>query len=182
MPRPMDPRVVVLGKIRSAVGLQGWVKIESYTDPAANILDYRTWQLRLGDSKDDRWRAIKVLNGRTTGQGVQVQLEGIADRNAAELLRNTDIGVYRHELPSPGAGEYYWDDLVGLSGYTVKGEALGELDHFVDTPAHPMMVFVGRTQGGKRTEHWVPVVKGKIVEVNFEARRMTLDWTLDWAE
>lgn len=178
MPSPTDARVVVLGKIRSAVGLKGWVKIESYTEPAANILEYRTWQLRAGES----WRAVKVLNGRETGQGLQVQVEGIADRNAAELLRNTDIGVYRSELPPPAKGEYYWDDLIGLTGYTKDGECLGVLDHFLDTPAHPLMVFVGETKEGQRTQNLVPVIKGRILEADFVERRMKLDWTLNWAE
>lgn len=178
MPSPVDPRVVVLGKIRSAVGLAGWVKIESYTDPAVNILNYRTWQLRTGQ----HWRAVKLLNGRKAGPGLQVQLEGIADRNAAELLRNTDIGVFRQELPAPSAGEYYWDDLLGLTGYTASGDCLGELDHFLDTPAQPLMVFIGKDKDGARTENLVPVMKGRILEADFEQRRMRLDWTLDWAQ
>lgn len=176
MASPVDARVVVLGKIRSAVGLAGWVKIESYTDPSTNILEYRTWQLRDGTN----WRAAKVMNGRRSGQGLQVQLAEVTDRNTAELLRNTDIGVFRHELPAPRAGEYYWDDLLGLTGYTTKDECLGQLDHFLTTPAHPLMVFVG--SDGARTEHMVPVAKGRILEVNFVERTMRLDWTLDWAD
>lgn len=169
---------MVLGKIRSAVGLAGWLKVESYTEPAANILQYRRWLLRASTG----WRAAKVTSSRGSGQSMQVQLEGLADRNAAELLRNTEIGVLRSELPPPPAGEYYWDDLLGLDGYIGDGECLGQLDHFFDSPAHPFMVFVGKDQDGARSEHMVPLVKGRILDVDFAQRRVRLDWTLDWAD
>jgi 16S rRNA processing protein RimM len=171
-------RMVILGKTRSAVGLAGWLKVESYTEPAANVFRYRTWQLRTVNG----WRAVKLTGSRGSGQNLQVQLEGIADRDAAELMRNLDIGVFRHELPPPAAGEYYWDDLLGLTGYTATGECLGQLDHFLDSPAHPFMVFVGKGQDGARGEHLVPLIKGRILEADFAQGRMRLEWTLDWAD
>jgi len=169
----------VLGKIRTAVGLAGWVKVHSYTDPEDNLLDYATWQLRHADG----WRPIRVQQGKLTHQGVQVQFVGITDRTAAEKLRNLDIGVLRTELPPTAPGEYYWDDLLGLTGYTVQGECLGRLDHFVETPAHPLMVF--RPDGAAKhgaAENLVPLTKGRIVKVDFESDSMQLDWTLDWVE
>lgn len=170
-----DKAIAVLGKTRTAVGLGGWVKVQSYTDPPDNILDYATWQLHHSDG----WRPLKVQQGRMTNQGVQVQFVGITDRTAAEALRNLDIGVFRRELPPTAPGEYYWDDLLGLDGYTSKGESLGKLDHFLETPAHPLMVFRARDEGGT-VDNLVPATKGRIVEVDFAAGRLTLDWTLDW--
>ena len=167
-------RRVVLGKIRTAVGLAGWVKVETYTDPADNILRYRTWQARTPQG----WRELRLKNSRWSGQGLQVQLEGVADRNAAELLRNTEVSVFRHELPQPKPGEYYWDDLLGLAATTKTGESLGRLDHFLESPAHPYMVL--KAVDGR--EHLVPLVKGRIVSVDFAAHTMVIDWTLDWVE
>ena len=186
-------RVVVLGKIRTAVGLAGWVKVESFTDPADNILQYRVWQLGLAEvglltlgsstlGLSTQWRAAKWLHSRWSGQGLQVQIEGVTERNGAELLRNLDIGVLRHELPPPAPGEYYWDDLLGLTAYTAKGECLGQLDHFQDSPAHPYMVLRNAAAASQSSEHYVPLAKGRILAVDFAQRSMTLDWTLDWIE
>lgn len=160
------------------MGLAGWVKVESYTNPAENILQYRSWQLRTPNG----WRALRLENSRWSGRELQVQFEGCADRNAAELLRNTDVAVYRQELPPPAEGEYYWDDLLGLTAYTPKGECLGQLDHYLDSPAHPFMVLYGLSDQQARVENLVPLVKGRVLNVDFEQRRMVLDWTLDWTE
>ena len=111
-----------------------------------------------------------------------MQFEGIDERNAAELLRNTEVAVYRHELPPPAKGEYYWDDLLGLTAFTSNGECLGQLDHYVETPAHPLMVLIDRNARLGQIEHLVPLVKGGVSSVDFDRRTMVLNWTLDWME
>lgn len=171
-----NERRVVLGKIRSAVGLAGWVKAESFTEPADNILRYRTWQLRTPTG----WRPLRLQSSRWSGRELQVQFEGIADRDAAELLRNTEVSVFRHEMPPPPAGEYYREDLLGLYAVTPTGERLGQLDHYVDSPAHPFMVFLDQDEQQGRIENLVPLVKGRVLSVDFAQGTMVLDWTLDW--
>jgi len=180
LPDAIANRVVVLGKIRTAVGLAGWVKVESYTDPPDNILRYRMWQLGSGSEVNRSWRALKRAQHRWSGSELQVQMEGVTERNGAELLRNMDIGVLRRELPTPKPGEYYWDDLLGLTAQNLKGEVLGRVDHYVDSPAHPYMVLRGVDQAGKATEHFVPLMKGRVKEVDFNQRTVQLDWRLDW--
>ncbi len=39
-----DPELT-LGYISGVHGLKGWVKVFSYTDPRAAILDYQPWRL-----------------------------------------------------------------------------------------------------------------------------------------
>jgi len=175
-------RIVVVGKVRTAVGLAGWIKVESYTDPADNILRYRTWQLGSGTGVNRSWKAAKRVQHRWSGSELQVQMEGVTERTGAERLRNMEIGVLRRELPAPKPGEYYWDDLLGLSAQNLKGEVLGQVDHYIDSPAHPYMVLRGVDQTGKATEHFVPLVKGRVKQVDFEQRTVQLDWTLDWME
>jgi 16S rRNA processing protein RimM len=170
--------LVVLGRIRAAVGLAGWVKVESYTDPADNILKYRTWQL-FGSTGA---KPMRVKNSRWSGRELQIQFEGIADRDAADLLRSTEVAVFRHEMPSPAAGEYYREDLLGLVAVNAQGESLGQLDHYLDSPAHPFMVLVDQGPQQSRVENLVPLVKGRVLSVDFEQGRMVLDWTLNWVE
>lgn len=172
MSHPAPPeRIVVLGRVRGPVGLGGWVKVQSHTQPPENILAYRTWQIKVSGV----WRPMTVAEGRGTHAMVQARMEGHVDRNAAEVLHGADIGVFRHELPEPVPGQYYLDDLLGLEVLTPAGEQLGRLDHFVDTPAHPLMVIQGKRQ------HLVPMVKERIVSVDFAKASMTVDWGLDWS-
>ena len=46
---------------------------------------------------------------------VIARVDGVNNRNDAELLRGVDLFVYRDELPPSGDGEYYQADLIGMS-------------------------------------------------------------------
>ena len=47
-----DQDVTVLGKITTAFGIKGWVKVYSYTDPVTNILEYRNWLLKIDGAQN----------------------------------------------------------------------------------------------------------------------------------
>jgi len=42
------PEPVVLGKVGAPHGVQGWVKVFSFTDPPAGIMSYPSWDVALG--------------------------------------------------------------------------------------------------------------------------------------
>jgi 16S rRNA processing protein RimM len=57
--------------------------------------------------------------------GAVARFAEIADRNAAEALRGTELTVPRSSLPPLADGEYYHADLIGLPCVSTNGEALG---------------------------------------------------------
>jgi 16S rRNA processing protein RimM len=165
-------RWVVLGKIGGAFGVQGWVRITSYTDPPDNILDYEHWYL----GRAGQWQEVEVEDGRMTAKGVQAKLVGIESPEDARLQVGIEIAVPRSELPPTAPGEYYWSDLEGLEALTPTGESLGRVDHFRSTPGGDIAVI----RGAK--EHWIPFVKDRIVKVDLDARRIVFDWGVDWLD
>jgi 16S rRNA processing protein RimM len=163
-------RRVVLGQVGGAFGVQGWVRIQSYTDPPGNILDYGRWQLgRAGE-----WHEVEVEDGKVTAKGVLAKLAGVATPEEARLATGSQIAVEREELPAPAPGEYYWSDLEGLQAFGRDDELLGRIEEFRATPAGPVVVIRGERQ------HWVPFVKERIVAVDLDAGRVVLDWAGDW--
>ena len=167
-----EDRWVVLGKIGGAFGVQGWVRITSYTDPPDNILDYDHWHLR----RAGQWEVVEVEDGRMTAKGVQAKLAGIDSPEEARLQVGIEIAVLRSELPATAPGEYYWSDLEGLEALTPSGELLGRVDHFRNTPGGAIAVI----RGAK--EHWIPFVKDRIVKVDLDAGRIVFDWGVDWLD
>ena len=165
-----DDRVVTLGKIAGTFGVQGWVKIRSFTDPRENILQYDRWRVRRGGE----WSPVAVENGRLTGKGVLAKLAGIETPEEARLYVGAEIGVPRSEMPELAAGEYYWTDLEGLEAWGREGEVLGRVDHFRTTPAGDLVVVRGER------EHWIPFVKDRIVKVDLAAGHIEFDWAADW--
>jgi 16S rRNA processing protein RimM len=166
---------VVLGKITGAFGIQGWVKVESYTDPPDRLLKYKDWLL--GNGRE--WRAGKALTGKLTNKGLQVQMDGVTDRTVAARLAGTLIGVPRQVLPPTKAGEYYWDDLLGLDAFSPSGEKMGTIRDIRATSAHPLLQIVS-VSGGKEREYLVPLVRERLLAVDLDARRVTVDWESGW--
>jgi len=163
-------RRVVLGQVGGAFGVQGWVRIQSYTDPPANILKYERWQL----GRAGQWREVEVEDGKVTAKGVLAKLVGVETPEEARLATGSEIAVAREELPAPAPGEYYWSDLEGLAAFGHNGQALGRIEEFRTTPAGPVAVIRGERQ------HWVPFVKERIVAVDLDAGRVVFDWAADW--
>ena len=46
----MNDRRILLGRIVGVFGVEGWVKIHSYTEPRENIFRYLPWHVRQGES------------------------------------------------------------------------------------------------------------------------------------
>jgi 16S rRNA processing protein RimM len=58
-------------------------------------------------------RTMTVAERRGTAEHPIVVLDGVADRSAAEALRDHDIAVQRERLGPLDEGEYLVDDLIG---------------------------------------------------------------------
>lgn len=163
--------LVTVGRISGVYGVKGWLRIYSYTEPRDNILQYNPWQLRLPDG----WRSVKVLAGRSHGKGVIAQLDGCDDRDQAARWVDVEIAVRRAQLPVAAAGEYYWRDLIGLRVVNQDGEALGVVDHLLETGANDVLVVRGER------ERLIPYVLGEVVTaVDLEAGELQVDWDADF--
>jgi 16S rRNA processing protein RimM len=170
VPAETPDRVVTLGRIGGSFGVHGWVKVQSFTDPPDNILEYEVLQL----GRNGEWQEAEIEDGRWNGRGVTIKLAGIETPEDAQAYNGCELGVWRSELPPLAPGEYYWSDLEGLDAVTPAGELLGRVDHFRTMPAHPLVVVRGER------EHLIPFVKDRIVSVDLAARRVVLDWGTDW--
>jgi len=167
---PKAKAPVVLGRVLGAHGVRGWLKIHSYTDPPEGILQYKEWSLR-EPGRDPR--PVQVRDHEFDGRWLRVIFEGIADRDAAELLRGAEIEVERAQMPPTGEREFYRDDLVGCAVRNLEGVALGTVSHFVDAPAAAVMVVKGER------EHWVLATPTHLKKVRLAEREIDVDWPAD---
>jgi 16S rRNA processing protein RimM len=160
--------LLVVGKVVGLSGVQGWIKLESYTEPRMRIFAYQPWHL----SKGDEGREISGAHGREQGKGMIAALPGISDRDAAAALIGSEIRVPRSALPKPKRGEYYWTDLEGMEVVAVDGTTLGRVTHLFATGANDVLV----ARDGDR-ERLIPFVLDQFVHsVDFDKRRITVDW------
>jgi 16S rRNA processing protein RimM len=162
-------RPVVLGRVGAPFGVQGWLKVQSYTDPREGIAGYRDWELHRGASLG-HWT---VLDWKRAGPGVAVRLEGVDSREAAQALTGAEVRVERAALPPTAPGEFYWHDLVGLDAFGLQGEPLGRVAGVLEMPAHPVLVLEGDR------ERLVPLVRERLAKVDMDGGRLVLDWHPD---
>lgn len=71
--------------------------------------------------------ALTLKSLRTGNNGAIARFAEVADRNAAEAMRGTELAVPRASLPPLEDGEYYHVDLLGLPAVSSRGEALGKV-------------------------------------------------------
>lgn len=162
---------VIVGRVEGAYGIKGWVRVRSFTDPPANILDYHPWQLRLQQGA----REYERLETRQHGKGYVARLAGVADRDAAAALAGVEIEVPRDCLGPTGEGEYYWSDLLGLAVVTAAGQHLGQVENMMATGANDVMVVAGDRR------HLIPFVHGSVVRaVDLDAGEIRVDWDPDF--
>jgi 16S rRNA processing protein RimM len=162
-----DPSSLIeLGIVGAPFGVRGWVKLRSYTEPPDRLLEHRSLQLCIGGV----WRAYRIeTSGRSGGQ-LTVKLIGVEDRDEAQKLRGAAVGVPRSELPERSDKDFYRADLIGCEVVNLKGVRLGVVQHFVEIPAHALMVVRGEQ------EYWVPAVPQHLRRVDLQARRVIVDW------
>jgi 16S rRNA processing protein RimM len=165
---PPPERYRVLGRIVGPHGLRGGLKVQSYADPPQSLLQYRSWRLRRADGSDD---GFQLLQSQWDGHAMRVQLEGVADRDAAQLLCDCEILIDREQMPPVGPGEYYREDLQGFTVRNREGVVLGTLQHFLEAPAGALMVVVSGDQ-----ERWLPATAPFLKRVDLERREIELDW------
>lgn len=136
--------------------MRGALKYASYTENPDTLLKLKP--LYCGEQEIVLKRA---------GQGI-VMVEGVSDRNAAELLRNRELWVWRSQLPETAAQEYYIEDLIGLAVFSAEGEALGQVLGFHHYGAGDIME-IGLK--GQKTE----LIGFELVEkVDLEQKTITL--------
>lgn len=169
MTAPPQQRIAV-GKISGVYGLQGWVKVRSYTDPREGILQYSPWLLGL----EDGWAAMALTDGRPHGRGIIARLVGCENPNDARRLVGCEVAVTRAQFPDPDEGDYYWADLVGLKVRTTAGQCLGRVEDLLETGANDVLVVKGER------ERLIPFVAASVVvEVDLDQRLIVVDWDPD---
>jgi 16S rRNA processing protein RimM len=103
------------------------------------------------------------------GDRLLVKFKGIDSRETVEAIRGP-VYVSEDQRRSLLEGEYWPQDLVGCRVTTVAGDEVGAISEVVEGPAQDLI----SVDSGGRT-FLVPLVKEIVVEVDVDARRVTID-------
>lgn len=115
----MSEKRVTLAAIAGAHGLGGEVRLKLFAQSIASLKRHKTFE--------SDGRTLTLLSVRETGKMPVARFAEIADRNAAEALRGTELTISRDALPPLEEGEYYHIDLIGLPCATIHGAHIGRV-------------------------------------------------------
>jgi 16S rRNA processing protein RimM len=162
--------LVLMGYVRGAFGVRGWVKIHTDTESADSLFDYPVWWL----GRDGQWSSYRFEDGLVQPKSLAAKLEGVDSRELAEAMRGMQIAIPRSEFPETAEDEYYWSDLIGLDVVDKDGQRFGQVAELMETGANDVLV----VREGKR-EWLIPFVGQFVLDVDLAAKRITVDWNLD---
>jgi 16S rRNA processing protein RimM len=161
---------VIVGKIGSTYGIQGWLKIFSFTEEISNLLEFRPWFIE----ENQTWKEIQIKAGRKHGKGLVAQFADCINPEQARLLTGKRIAIHRSQLPALSKDEFYWKDLEGLTVINQHGETLGNVVYLIETGANDVLVI--QNQG---KEHAIPYLPGKVVlNIDLATGIMQVNWEL----
>ncbi len=143
---------IKIGKIVSAVGLKGEVKIYSYAGskeryeslarlivaapgPGRRVADERGFTPAPGRGEKE----YAIENVRYQKEMVIVKLAGVGDRNQAEALRESEVFITEDDLEELPADTFYIRDLLGCRVLEAEsGRELGTLSDVIQNSAHDL--------------------------------------------
>jgi len=161
---------LLVGKINGFFGLQGWVKVFSYTNPRTNIINYSPWSIKV----DGNFQTIDITSGREQSKTIVVHIKGIDNREDSQKFIGQDIYINKEQLPELTQGEYYWHELIGFDVINKDEERLGTVDYFVETGANDVLVVKGKK------EYWIPYIEPFLVSIDSKNNKILVDWDKDF--
>ena len=111
----MAHRPVTLAVVIGAHGVTGEVRLKLFAEGLDSLSAHKSF--------NDGALTLKSL--RPGSNGTIARFAEVADRNAAEAMRGTELTIPRETLPPLADGEYYHADLIGLPCVSTDGAALG---------------------------------------------------------
>lgn len=157
----MSENKLTVATVLKPQGIRGEVKVKAFLDSAEDLKELK--KLEIGGAE------YAVLSVRAQGEFAYLTLRGVADRNAAELLRGKDIIIDREDAPALPEGRYYIADLLGCEVFTERGEKIGEV-----TEVTPAKTDVYTLSNGAKNIVFA-AADGVITEVDVAAKKIVVN-------
>jgi 16S rRNA processing protein RimM len=156
---------VLLGDIGAAHGLKGEVRLRSFTQTPAAIVEYGPLEDETGAN------VIEIASLRPGPKGLIARIKGVTTREGAEALTGTKLYVPRERLPEAEEGAWYHSDLIGLAAYDAFEIQIGTVVAVHNFGAGDI-IEVSLASGGDNL--LLPFTDATVPEIDTEERRLTL--------
>ena len=160
---------VVSASFGKPFGIRGWIKINSYLEPKASILEIKPWL----ELKDNAWQEIILTDARQNASNIVIKLPGYDSPEAVSKLTNSKISIWRKNMPKLPQDEYYWSELIGLKVFNLENIELGAVQDLMSTALGANDVLI--VMDGER-KRLIPYISNVIEQVDQVNKIIYVDW------
>ncbi|KMK68761.1 ribosome maturation factor RimM [Puniceibacterium sp. IMCC21224] len=162
----MSDDLICVGAIAGAFGVQGEVRLKSFTADPEALADYAPL------TTEDGSRNFDVQITRTIAAGFAARLSGVRSKEEADALRGTRLFAPRDRLPSLPDDEYYHADLIGLEVCDTGGVVIGIVRAVLNHGAGDLLEIA---LPGQSATILLPFTLAAVPTVDLSARRIVAD-------
>lgn len=161
---------LAVGIVRTSHGVQGYVKVKSYSGETAHFLEMREVLL----IKNKREKAYRIESVKSIHDGVLIKFEGIDTPESGKLLAGCEIWAERTASAPLEDGEFYAADVIGCQLY-FQGKNVGVVKSIIENGATDLL----EVKVGEETRI-IPVTEQFVGEIDVEDKTIELkdDWVL----
>ncbi|MGL4825405.1 MAG: ribosome maturation factor RimM [Alphaproteobacteria bacterium] len=164
--------LIVVGKIVAPHGLQGAVKLKSFTENPLTLFSFSSLlilegapPLKIKKHKPDKEKGTYIA-----------MVEGVISRTQAEALHGQLLHVSKEMLPNLDEDEetFYHTDLVGLEARGLDGRAVGAV-YAVHHVGESDVLEIIPQGGDKKASFLIPFTRNFVPEINLSEKCIVLD-------
>ena len=156
-----------VGVIAKVFGVKGEVKLHSYS---RSLEEFEELDTVLVGKSEKSVVGMTIEHVSTRGNDIYIKFQDVSDRNASESLIGHFLFVEEAKRKRLGSGEFFVDDIIGVTVFDPHKKRLGVLVDVVQYGAQDM--YIVKTSSG---DVMVPAVRSIVREVDVQKRAMTID-------
>ena len=160
-----DSEKILIAKIQAHQGLNGWLKIYSYSESIEKFSKYKYFFV-LNNKKYIRLDVEDSLINKS----IKIKFKNFNSREDSNDYIGKDIYISEDQLDKLKENQFYWNDLIGLNVYLDNEEKIGIVADMIETGSNDVLVIKGDN------EILIPYIFGESVKnVIIEENKIIID-------
>ncbi|WP_343503255.1 ribosome maturation factor RimM [Alloyangia pacifica] len=161
----MDEMICV-GVLGGAFGVNGEVRLKSYTADPEAIADYAPL------TSEDGSRSFDLQITRPLKGGFAARLSDVRTKEEADALKGLQLFAPRDRLPDLPDDEYYYTDLIGLTVLDTGGAEIGKVKAVLNHGASDLLELI---VPGASSTVLLPFTRAVVPTVDLASGRIIAD-------
>jgi len=159
--RPNTP--VVIGRFGAPHGVRGLIKFFAFGESLKAASHYSPWLVK---NASGEWEKLDLARAEVAAKHLLVKVKGIDSPEAVRRYTQQEVAVPAECFPKVKPGEYYWQELIGLTVINQQQQTLGQVVELMETGANDVLVI--ENEAGE--ERLIPYVMGEhVIEIDEDA-------------